>query len=429
MSEWGEFVVQDVAAPIRNALVGGPFGSNLVSTNYVSHGVPVIRGQNMGFRKWVAGGFVFVSEEKARELAANIAKPGDLIFTQRGTLGQIAIVPDGIFDRYIVSQSQMKLTVDPEKADVHFLYYYFSSHEQQAYIRQNSIQTGVPHTNLSILRNTPLYLPPLSEQREIAHILSALDDKIDLNRRMNATLEATARALFQSWFADFDPVRAKAEGRQPEGMDAATAALFPDAFEDSALGWIPSGWRVGKLGEVAENPRRGVNPQDVPVGTLYIGLEHMPQKSLALSEWGTADDVESNKSLFYRGEFLFGKLRPYFHKVGIAPIDGICSTDILVLMPISDSWAGFVLFHISSDALVAHTITLSSGTKMPRTSWHDIAGYSVVLPPENIAAVFSELVSPMIQEISANVHESRTLAETRDALLPKLISGQLRVGG
>jgi len=312
---------------------------------------------------------------------------------------------------------------------VHFLYYYFSSHEQQAYIRQNSIQTGVPHTNLSILRNTPLYLPPLSEQREIAHILSALDDKIDLNRRMNATLEATARALFQSWFADFDPVRAKAEGRQPEGMDAATAALFPDAFEDSALGWIPSGWRVGKLGEVAENPRRGVNPQDVPVGTLYIGLEHMPQKSLALSEWGTADDVESNKSLFYRGEFLFGKLRPYFHKVGIAPIDGICSTDILVLMPISDSWAGFVLFHISSDALVAHTITLSSGTKMPRTSWHDIAGYSVVLPPENIAAVFSELVSPMIQEISANVHESRTLAETRDALLPKLISGQLRVGG
>src|SRR5882724_8859632 len=169
--EWINCTVADIAAPVRNALVGGPFGSNLVSADYVSEGVPVIRGQNMGIGRWVAGEFVFVSQEKAHALAANTARPGDLVFTQRGTLGQVALVPSGSFDRLLISQSQMKLTVDRRKADALFLYYVFSSQEQQEYIRLNAIQTGVPHTNLGILRATPLRLPPLTEQRAIAHIL------------------------------------------------------------------------------------------------------------------------------------------------------------------------------------------------------------------------------------------------------------------
>ena len=249
MSEWISCVVEDIAAPTRNALVGGPFGSNLVSNDYTEFGVPVIRGQNMGFGRWVSGEFAFVSEEKAQELSANIARPGDIVFTQRGTLGQVAIVPRDSYSRYVVSQSQMKLTVDPQKADTLYLYYYFTSPEQQAHIRQNSIQTGVPHTNLTILRDTPVVLPPLAEQREIARILGALDDKIELNRQMNATLEATARAIFKSWFVDFDPVHAKANGEQPVGMDAETATLFPNSFEESALGLIPAGWGVSTIGE------------------------------------------------------------------------------------------------------------------------------------------------------------------------------------
>lgn len=114
--------VEDIAASTKNALVGGPFGSNLVSADYVSSGIPVIRGQNMGQGRWVEGDFVFVSQQKAEQLSANIARPGDIIFTQRGTLGQVAIVPDYPFERYIVSQSQMKLTPDKSKADTMFLY-------------------------------------------------------------------------------------------------------------------------------------------------------------------------------------------------------------------------------------------------------------------------------------------------------------------
>lgn len=195
---WKDCFVGDIAAPMKNALVGGPFGSNLVSNDYVESGVPVIRGQNMGFGRWVGGEFAFVSEDKAKELSANIARPGDLVFTQRGTLGQVAIVPSEPHARYVISQSQMKLTVDPTKADTKFLYYFFTSKEQQDYIRRNAIQTGVPHTNLGHLRTTPLHLPSLPEQREIAQVLAALDDKIELNQQMNETLEALARSIYKS---------------------------------------------------------------------------------------------------------------------------------------------------------------------------------------------------------------------------------------
>ena len=163
-----ECTVGDVAAPSRNALVGGPFGSDLVSRDYVPSGVPVIRGTNMGHGRWVAGEFAYVTREKADSLASNCARGGDLVFTQRGTLGQVALVPKNGADRYLISQSQMKVTLDPSKADALFLYYVFISPEQQAYIIQNAIATGVPHTNLGILRNTPLTLPPLAAQKAIA---------------------------------------------------------------------------------------------------------------------------------------------------------------------------------------------------------------------------------------------------------------------
>src|SRR6267154_56814 len=248
-NEWQQRTVSEVAAARRNALVGGPFGSNLVSSDYVPSGVPVIRGQNMGSR-WVAGDFVFVTDSKARSLEANLARPGDLLFTQRGTLGQVALVPPEPFDRSLISQSQMKLTGDGTKADSLFLYYVFSSQEQQDYIRQRAIQTGVPHTNLGILRNTPIPVPPINEQRAIAIVLGTLDDKIELNRRMNETLQAIARALFKSWFVDYDPVRAKVEGRDarlPREIDS----LFPDRFVESELGENPTGWRVTSVGELA----------------------------------------------------------------------------------------------------------------------------------------------------------------------------------
>lgn len=268
-------------------------------------------------------------------------------------------------------------------------------------------------------------VPPPGEQREIAATLGAIDDKIESNRKTAAVLEEVARALYRSWFVDFDPVHAKAEGRAPAHMDAATAALFPDGFGDSGL---PEGWRCGTLGEVACNPRTGVDPTSIQPETPYIGLEHMPRRSIAIGEWGMASAVSSTKSQMRVGQLLFGKLRPYFHKVGLAPVDGVCSTDILVVEAISPLWKEFVLAVISSDELVAHASNVSNGARMPRAKWQDLADYPVSIAPLGIVEAYSNLVRGMHDRILQMISESRTLAELRDALLPRLMSGELRVG-
>ncbi|MCC7210155.1 MAG: restriction endonuclease subunit S [Anaerolineae bacterium] len=309
-----------------------------------------------------------------------------------------------------------------QEADTRFLMYALSVVDISGHLTGSTM----PKLTQSNMNRIPILAPPLPEQRAIAHILGTLDDKIELNRRMGETLEAMARALFKSWFVDFDPVRAKAEGRDP-GLPKHLADLFPDSFEDSELGEIPAGWEVSMLGNVAENPRRGVQPEQIVSDTPYIALEHMPKRCIALSEWGTADGLESNKFQFKKGEILFGKLRSYFHKVGVAPIDGVCSTDIVVVAPHSMQWFGFVLGHVSSVAFVEYTNAGSTGTKMPRTSWHDMARYAIALPPKPLATAFTRLVQPFVDRVVAGIHESHTLATLRDTLLPKLISGELRV--
>ncbi len=154
----------------------------------------------------------------------------------------------------------------------------------------------------------------------------------------------------------------------------------------------------------------------------------MPRKSIALAEWGRAESAESGKSEFHTGEILFGKLRPYFHKVGVAPTDGVCSTDIVVVVPKEELWFGVVLGHTSSDEFIEYTNASSAGTRMPRTSWTDMARFPLVVPPIALASAFTDQVRPAIDRIASSVHENRTLANVRDSLLPALVSGGSRLG-
>jgi type I restriction enzyme S subunit len=153
----------------------------------------------------------------------------------------------------------------------------------------------------------------------------------------------------------------------------------------------------------------------------------MPRKSIALSSWGYSEKLASNKSEFVSGDFLFGKLRPYFHKVGIAVTDGVCSTDILVVRPIDEAFYGFVIMLISSDEFIEYTKRLSNGSKMPRTNWKDMGKYNIVIPPKELAQRFSDMVAPMFRKIKNNIAENKSLEGIRDTLLPKLISGELSV--
>ena len=182
-----------------------------------------------------------------------------------------------------------------------------------------------------------------------------------------------------------------------------------------------------ELGEVASQRRTGVKPGQIDPTTPYIALEHMPKRCVSLSGWGTACGLASSKFKFQTGDILFGKLRPYFHKVGVAALDGVCSTDIVVVVPASPGWFGFVLGHVSSTTFVGYTDATSTGTRMPRTKWADMARYKVPLPPCALARAFNCFVHPVFCSMLTAIHGSRHLAATRDELIPVLMAEKTMV--
>ncbi|MDK4200294.1 restriction endonuclease subunit S [Pseudomonas sp. HR1] len=434
-------LLEDLAAPIRNAIVGGPFGSNLVSKDYVEQGVPVIRGQNMG-GKWVSGDFVFVSPEKGRQLEQNKARPGDVIFTQRGTLGQVSIVPPSSYPEYIVSQSQMKITVDPDKANAQFIYYLFRSDTQLRYILNSAIQTGVPHTNLGILRKTPVAVPSLGTQEAIAAFLGALDDRITLLRQTNATLEAIAQALFKSWFVDFDPVRAKAEGHQPEGMDATTAALFPDSFEESELGLVPKGWAEVRLGQLCTFQKgcsyKGNGLSDEQGAYMFnLGCFNAP-RVYAFEKVKRYTGDFKDKHCVKAGDLIIANTdmtqhrailgRPLLIPDGMGP--GFVSHHVFKVVTNKQYGEGikpFLFFCFLHSSFRERAVGYATGTTVLALPRDALEQHLIYLPSNELLEVFADLCEPIFAAIKSNEVQTQTLTQLRDTLLPRLISGQLRL--
>jgi type I restriction enzyme S subunit len=377
---WSEVSVGEIAAPNKNALVGGPFGSNLIQRDYRPSGVPVIRGQNMGLGRWVSGEFVFVSEEKAQQLSPNSARPGDLVFTQRGTIGQVAIVPPRPFENYIISQSQMKLTVDSTKADAMFLYYLFTSDEQRDYIRRNAIQTGVPHTNLKHLRTTPLTLPPLSTQRAIACVLGTLDDKIELNRRMNETLEAMAQALFKSWFVD------------------------------PTQNGLPEGWRESTIGEICEF-------------AYGKALKEETRQPGSIPVYGSNGQVGWHHEALVKGPGIVVGRKGNPGIVTWAATDFFPIDTTFYVLPKGECRSLYFLFFVLRAQDLA---SLGADSAVPGLNRNMAYMSETVIPPTNLLEAFDSKVRPMFECIQNNEEESRTLAALRDALLPKMLSGEVR---
>jgi type I restriction enzyme S subunit len=439
-NEWRRARVAELAADIPNAIVGGPFGSNLVSRDYVDSGVPVIRGQNLG-QRWIGGDFAYVTPEKAASLASNIARPWDVVLTQRGTLGQVSLVPETPFDEYLISQSQMKLSVHRSIADPTFVYYALRTPAQKDYVERNAIRTGVPHTNLKILRETPILLPPLPEQRRIAQLLGAIDDKIELNRRMSETLEAIARALFRSWFVDFDPVRAKAEGRDP-GLPPNLGDLFPDATVESPLGRVPRGWPVVPLGDLVEVARglsysgAGLDEGGAPMLNLNSirgggGYKHEGLKRYAGSydERHTTqpgDVIVANTDLTQNRLVIgYSAVVPDFDDAAV-----IYSHHLYRLRPRPSSYlTGEYLCHLLNAGRMHQIVSgYANGTTVEMLPRDALSRPLIAVPPRELAATFDRFASDARESCAARRRESATLGALRDTLLPKLISGELRVG-
>ena len=392
-----------------------------MAAEYVPVGIPFLRSQNVEPFRVNLDDVKYVGEAFHARLAKSALQPGDVVIVRTGRPGSAAVIPPSL---PVANCSDLVIVRPGPKLDSHFLMYFINS-AGAGHVASHLVGAVQQHFNVGSARTLRIPLPPLPEQRRVARALGALDDKIELNRRMSRTLESIARAIFKSWFVDFDPVRRKMEGKMGGelGLPPSLAALFPDTAADSRAGSLPAGWRAGRLGDVAVQVRSSLRPEEIPPGTPYFGLEHLPKRCISLGEWGIADDVASSKAGFAVGDILFGKLRPYFHKVGPPPVVGVCSTDIVVARPRSPELFAFTLGHMSSDEFVDRASARSSGTRMPRTSWKDMAEYSLAIPPVALLRAYDIVIRSLVGLMWSKIVESRVLGQGRDALVPELLGG------
>jgi type I restriction enzyme S subunit len=441
-SEWREVRVEDIKSSTPSALATGPFGSAISSRFFQDSGVPILRGGNLsedvGIRL-VEDDLAFLSPEKASEFKRSIVRRGDLVFTCWGTIGQVGLVDDrSRFPEYVVSNKQMKLTPDPAIADSLFLYYLFSNPEMVAYVRNAGIGSSVPGFNLGQLRQMPILLPPLAEQRRIAGILGALDDKIELNRRMSQTLESMARALFKSWFVDFDPVRAKAEGRDPS-VPMSVADLFPESLQDSEIGEIPQGWRVGILGErlvelvSGARPRGGSANDGVPsigaenvvgLGRYDFQAEKFVPEAFFLRLEGKGAAIRDGDVLLYKDGAQIGR-KTYFES-GFPHVRCAVNEHVFILRTARREDQRFLFFWLDQGWMTQEIVNLNSNSAQPGINQVGVRGLKLLIPPDDVVVAFDRAVAELTRRLFATRKEAIDLAGLRDAILPKLMSGSLR---
>ncbi|MBE9640775.1 restriction endonuclease subunit S [Salipiger mangrovisoli] len=346
---------------------------------------------------------------------------GDVVMTTEGPLGEVARL-DETSARYALGQRIVTMRGRERVLDNGFLKYLLMSSGIQERLQSRATGSTVAGISQKSLRSMPLPLAPFAEQREIASILGALDDKIELNRRMSATLEDMARSLYRSWFVDFDPVHAKMEGRQPAYMDEATAALFPDRFGDDGL---PEGWAVSSIYEISR-VQYGAPFKSSAFNAEKNGRPLVRIRDLKNQQAGVyTTETHPKEYLIQPGDTVVGMDGDFTPYTWCAE-PSLMNQRICCFVPLNERDHAFVrlaipaLLKAEEDAAVATTV-IHLGKK-------DIDTFSVVLPPSSILHAFGQRANPLLSKMVAAGIEAKTLAALRDSLLPKLMSGELRVG-
>ncbi len=351
-------------------------------------------------------------------------RAGDLVITREAPMGEVCMIPDGL--RCCLGQRMVLLRSDPSKSDSRYLLYALQSDAVQREIQVHE-GTGSTVSNLRIPLLEALSIPhhPLVEQKRAAHVLGTLDDKIELNRRMNATLEEMARALFKSWFVDFDPVRAKAEGHDP-GLPAPLVNLFPDRLVDSGLGLIPEGWRAGCFGDFLTQRTQRVGTREVVV------LSAVATGRLARSDDHFTKQVYSTDTSKYllveEGDFAFNPSRINIGSIGTLQesIVGGVSPVYVVARPGRD-YRRFLEFALLLPSTKAWITSLSSGSVRQSLNFSDFASIPFAVPPSLVAREFASQWEALRLRIDRAEVGSSVLSQLRDLLLPALITGRLRI--
>jgi type I restriction enzyme, S subunit len=347
-----------------------------------------------------------------------VLMPGDVVVAMTDLkqdapiLGAAGTVPT--IGRYLHNQRIGKVVVrEPGRLDATFAPWLLNSPLVRSRIRQTATGSTVRHSAPTRIEEVTVMLPDLRTQRCIADVLSAFDRLIDINDRRIVLLEDLVRSFYRDWFLRF---------RFPGHEDV--------EFVESELGVIPDGWNICTLADIARVVSDWVAPSDVATGSPYVGLEHLPRRATTLRAWGDIESVTSRKLRFLPGDTLFGKIRPYFHKVVWAPFVGVTSADTIVVRACGEQApSALVNAILSSGELVARAVATSNGTKMPRVDPAALLGYPLVLPPSDSAIVgnFEQISSAYLLYAATLSECNRRLAAARNLLLPRLVTGQLDV--
>lgn len=457
IQEWPIVKIDEISERIAI----GPFGSRMKADTYTDSGVRVIRGTNISSGRVFSGDWVFISENFADELKGCNAFENDLVFPHRGAIGEVGIVPqDG--RRYIISSSLMLLRCNKQLANSLYLYYFFKSEKGKHELLKNASQVGTPGIGqpLASLRSIEIPLPPINTQKKISQILSSLDDKIEANRRINQTLEAMAQALFQSWFVDFDPVKAKQKileaggtareaelaamqiisGKNPHQLKTFqqtqpqqyaelehTAKLFPNRLVESELGLVPEGWKVKALDEIA-NYQNGLPLQKF---RPEKDSEFLPVVKIAQLQTGIAD-TEERASVNIRPECIIDNGDVVFSWSGSLLVDIWCGGKAALNQHLfkvtSDVYPKWFYFYFTKIHLEEfQRIASAKAVTMGHIKREHLSQALCAVPSNQVIDNLTPRIESLLKKQIDQRLETKSLEVARDSLLPKLLSGEIDV--
>ncbi len=433
-SEWRDTTLGQICAAQGGAIQTGPFGSQLHTSDYKEFGIPVVMPTNIGDGGIVVDGIARIDQSDVDRLSQHKLKMGDIVFSRRGDVTKNALIRQHEVGWFCGTGCLKVRLGDESIATAKFISHCLRLPDIKDWLIRHAVGATMRNLNTGILSAVPIYLPPLQVQLEIAALLGAFDDRIALLRETNATLEAIAQALFKSWFVDFDPVRAKLEGRAPECMDEATAALFPDALDESELGLVPRGWRVLPIGDAVEAVG-GATPDTkttaywepaihcwtTPKDLSGIAAPVLLNTERKLSDQGLA---KIGSGALPIGTLLLSSRAPIGY-LALAQIPLAINQGYIAMPPGGLLPPLYMLFWCKQN--MENIKGRANGSTFMEISKKAFRPIPALVPSPEVVKAFVDVAGTLFDRLIENEKQAQTLATLRDTLLPRLISGQLRL--
>ena len=409
----------------------GPFGTMLHAESYIPSGKPVVAVKHLGDNRLLHEELPRIGPEDSERLARYTLREGDIVFGRKGAVERRAYI-NSSEDGWLQGSDCIRVRFISQNINTKYVSYVLGSSPYRKWIEKNAHGATMPSLNQEIIRRIPLPIPPIPEQRAIARILSSLDDKIELNRRMNETLEAMAFTIFKSWFVNFEPVRSKAESLEPEGIDAETAALFPDSFEETVLGVVPRGWIVSKVGRelvtvLGGTPSRSISEYWSNGTVPWINSGKVNEfRIIEPAEYITEKAVENSATkLLPERTTVLAITGATLGQVSLLEIASCANQSVIGILQSHRIPSEYIYFWIKYK--IDDLISWQTGGAQQHINKNNANDLDILCPNDEIFSTYLKLVRPVFNMIKHNCFESLNLETIRKGVLPNLLSGKIPI--